>query len=84
VILESAPLTAEDNAIFIARARCGGFRNWLAFSGYECDRRDALIMRAAQATGVCPCCGVRYASLNTYTGGMLTVIHIRAHRRRLH
>ncbi len=71
--LESAPLTDDDYWIWVRRAPH-------AVGTIICDRRDAAIMLLAQRPDCCPCCGARYASLQTQTGGFVTVIDIRPHR----
>lgn len=82
--VESAPLTDEDQIAWLHTLERCPATPMLYFDSLECDRRDALIMYAAKQPHRCPCCGARFAALESATGRHRTVIHIRAHRRALH
>jgi ribosomal protein S27E len=78
--LDPAPLTDEDQVAWVHVLERRADTPMLYFDSLECDRRDALIMSAAQQPVRCPCCGTRFGELESTTGPYRTTIHIRAHR----
>lgn len=78
------PLTAEDQTAWVHTLERCGKTPMLYFDALESDRRDAMIMLAAQQPVRCPCCGARFGALESTTGPYRTTIHIRVHRPVLH
>lgn len=76
----STPLTEEDQLAWVHVLRRCTSAPLLYFGARPCDERDALIMYAAQTPSRCDCCGERFATLETQTGGFSTWIQVRLHR----